>query len=46
MKEVKVIVFGGSYAGALSAWMRYKYPDIIDGAHSSSGVITAITDFY
>jgi len=42
----KVIVIGGSYAGALSAWMRYKYPHLITGAWSSSGVVNAVLDFY
>ena len=40
-----VIVFGGSYAGALAAWMRYKFPDLVAGAYSSSGVVNAILDF-
>lgn len=43
---IQTIVVGGSYAGALSAWARYKYPHIIDAALSSSGVVNAIEDFY
>ena len=40
-----VVVIGGSYAGALAAWMRYKYPDLVVGAYSSSGVVNSILDF-
>lgn len=39
----KVVTFGGSYSGALSAWIRYKYPEIIDIAVASSGPILAQT---
>lgn len=42
---LKLFTIGGSYAGALSAWMRYKYPYLVDGALSSSGVVNAILDF-
>ena len=41
-----MIAIGGSYPGAVSAWMRYKFPHIVDWALSSSGVINAIEDFY
>lgn len=41
----KVIVIGGSYPGAFSAWMRYKYPHIVDASISSSGVVNAILDY-
>ena len=41
----KVVVVGGSYPGAVSAWMRYKYPHIVDASISSSGVVNAILDY-
>lgn len=39
------IVAGGSYAGALSAWLRQKNSDIISASWSSSGVVEAIYNF-
>eukprot|EP01091_Cochliopodium_minus_P014948 TRINITY_DN5194_c0_g1_i1.p1 TRINITY_DN5194_c0_g1~~TRINITY_DN5194_c0_g1_i1.p1 ORF type:complete len:461 (-),score=118.38 TRINITY_DN5194_c0_g1_i1:16-1398(-) len=42
----KVITFGCSYSGALSAWFRLKYPQLTLGSVSSSGVVNAILDFY
>ena len=42
----KVVVVGGSYPGAVSAWMRYQYPHIVDASLSSSGVVEAIEDLW
>jgi pimeloyl-ACP methyl ester carboxylesterase len=39
------VALGGSYPGALSAWFRIKYPHLVVGAISSSGVVNAILNF-
>ncbi|XP_018566061.1 putative serine protease K12H4.7 isoform X2 [Anoplophora glabripennis] len=44
--DVKWIVFGGSYSGSLAAWLRLKYPDLVQGAVSTSGPLLAKLDFY
>ncbi|XP_039286924.1 putative serine protease K12H4.7 [Nilaparvata lugens] len=41
----KVVVFGGSYSGALSAWVRLKYSNKVFIAHASSAPVEAIVDF-
>ncbi|KAJ2392588.1 hypothetical protein GGI05_002634 [Coemansia sp. RSA 2603] len=35
----KIIFGGGSYAGAIAAWMRAKYPSLVDAAWASSAVV-------
>jgi hypothetical protein len=41
----KWLTIGGSYAGALSAWFRSKFPHLTIGAISSSGVVLAVENF-
>ncbi|KAL2826652.1 serine carboxypeptidase S28-domain-containing protein [Aspergillus cavernicola] len=40
------IAYGGSYAGAMVAFLRKIYPDTFWGAVSSSGVTAAIIDYW
>ncbi|WFD30936.1 hypothetical protein MSPP1_001962 [Malassezia sp. CBS 17886] len=42
--ELRVIYYGGSYAGARAAFMRKEYPDLIHGAVCSSGVVAATVE--
>ena len=42
----RVIVIGGSYPGALSAWFREKYPHLTTAAWSSSGVVYPVADMW
>ncbi len=44
--QQKWLVIGGSYAGALAGWFKVKYPHLVTVAYSSSGVVSAITDYH
>ena len=44
-KKFPWVIIGGSYAGALSAWFKAKFPDLVEVAWSSSGVIQPIQFF-
>eukprot|EP01029_Cantina_marsupialis_P008385 TRINITY_DN19866_c0_g1_i1.p1 TRINITY_DN19866_c0_g1~~TRINITY_DN19866_c0_g1_i1.p1 ORF type:complete len:512 (+),score=176.99 TRINITY_DN19866_c0_g1_i1:54-1589(+) len=42
----KFFVIGGSYPGAMSAWMRLKYPHLVMASHAASGVVHAIAAYH
>ena len=46
MPSRKVVVFGGSYPGALSAWFRVKYPHMSVASIASSAVVYPIADLW
>lgn len=42
----KVVVVGGSYPGALSAWFKEKYPHLSIASWASSAVVYPMADFW
>ncbi|KAJ3065649.1 Thymus-specific serine protease, partial [Rhizoclosmatium hyalinum] len=42
----KWISIGGSYPGALSAWLRQQHPELIYAAHASSAPVNLVEDFW
>ena len=38
-------LYVGMHAGALSAWLRLKHPEIVVGAVATSGPVQAVVDF-
>ena len=45
-RTMRWIIVGGSYSGALSAWMKEVYPNSYVASWSSSGVVNARFDYY
>uniref|UniRef100_A0A7S4W557 Uncharacterized protein n=1 Tax=Ditylum brightwellii TaxID=49249 RepID=A0A7S4W557_9STRA len=41
----KWVTFGGSYPGMVSAWSRYKFPNLVHAAVSNSSPVQAQLDF-
>jgi len=45
-RDTKWIVAGCSYAGALAAWMRTKYPDLVFASLAGSAPVQITVDFF
>ena len=45
LQGAKWIAFGGSYPGALAAWIRLKYPHLIHASVATSAPIKAQLNF-
>jgi hypothetical protein len=41
----QVVTFGGSYAGALSGFLRLRLPHLISAAFATSSPVQAVVDF-
>ena len=44
--DVEILVVGGSYPGAMSAWFRSRYPHVTVGSWASSAVVQPIVDYW
>uniref|UniRef100_A0AC34FEI3 Serine carboxypeptidase S28 n=1 Tax=Panagrolaimus sp. ES5 TaxID=591445 RepID=A0AC34FEI3_9BILA len=45
-KQMRWVLFGGSYPGSLTAWMRIAYPNASIGGLSSSSAVNLWVDYY
>lgn len=44
--NAKVVVTGGSYGGMLAAWMKIKFPHLIEGAWAASAPLLQLQNAY
>eukprot|EP01063_Lacrimia_lanifica_P040502 TRINITY_DN9195_c1_g2_i2.p1 TRINITY_DN9195_c1_g2~~TRINITY_DN9195_c1_g2_i2.p1 ORF type:complete len:468 (+),score=140.20 TRINITY_DN9195_c1_g2_i2:75-1478(+) len=45
LNTTQAVAFGGSYSGGTCAWFRQKYPEVVTGCVSSSGVVNTAFEF-